>query len=226
VAALGLIFLFSSIVIRAGTTPETKLRDFKEAPFMGMVYDYNNRPCANALVFIDNEPGPHTDMYGRFVIPSLSRGSHEITIKKDGFEDLNVLFDFISRTQVLHARLISFDQILEMVEEAISQKRFKEAEDLIKRAERIRNRDPVEKYLKAVLLKEKGDFAGAIGVLHSILEGGYGGPYVHLALGNLYQYHLGDADRTVYHLEQYLQQRKDTEVERRLNSLKAGLAIE
>jgi tetratricopeptide (TPR) repeat protein len=215
------LFFVPVLMSHGGTEHEERYRDFDEATFMGMVYDYHNRPCSDALIIIDDVEGPRTDMNGRFFLQSVSRGTHEITIRKRDYEDLTVAFDFFSTSQVLHAKLISFDQLLDMAEEAVSQGRLHDAELTLERADTIRPRDPVSLYVRAVVCKERGAVTEAVAVLQSILDGGYRDPYVYLALGNLCEYHLSDGERAVFYLEKYLQYERNDEVEQRLADLKA-----
>jgi tetratricopeptide (TPR) repeat protein len=221
-----MFFLLPALMTRAGTDSDKSYQDFDEETFMGMVYDYNNRPCSDALIIIDSVEGPKTDMNGRFFLQSVSRGTHEITIKKQDFEDLTITFDFYSRSQVLHANLISFEQLLEMADEAISHNRLYEAEQFLERALTIRSHDPVAQYLKAVVCKEKGDIADAVEVLESILAEGYQGPYVYLTIGNLCEYYQNDCEKAIHHLEKYLQYERDDKVERRIADLKTNLGAE
>lgn len=215
-----IFFLLPVFVSQAGTEDDKSYQDFDEATIMGMVYDYNNRPCSDALIIIDDVEGPRTDMNGRFFLQSVSRGTHEITIIKQAYEDLTITFDFSNRSQVLHANLISFDLLLNMTDEAISLGRLFDAEQTLMRAEKIRPNDPVVLYLKAVICKENGDAAGAVNILHSILGEGYQGPYVYLTIGNLYEYYLDDYENAIFYLEKYLQYVRDDGVEKRLINLK------
>jgi tetratricopeptide (TPR) repeat protein len=224
--ACAILFSVPALISQGGAKDDKSYQDFDEATFMGMVYDYDNRPCSDALIIIDEVEGPRTDMNGRFFLQSISRGTHEITIKKKGYEDLTIGFDFYSRSQVLHVNLISFDQLLDMADEAVSQGRLHESEQSLKRAEKIRPGDPVSQYLRAVICRERGDITGAVEVLQSILDGGYQGPYVYLTLGNLCEYHLCDCERAMFYLEKYLQYERNDEVEQRLIDLKAESAAE
>ena len=61
---IGLTLSFSSCLTR----DRAASMEFGEAPLFGMVYDFDNQPCSDALIFIDDEEGPQTDINGRFVI--------------------------------------------------------------------------------------------------------------------------------------------------------------
>ncbi len=113
------IFLSILIFISCATTKKKSSDDFTEAPLFGMVYDYDNRPCSEALIIIDDNDEVMSDINGRFIIGVLSRGNHIVTAKKEGYETLSFSFSFLNRTQVLYLRMISFLQLLVEIENAI-----------------------------------------------------------------------------------------------------------
>ena len=132
------------------TNKAERLQDFEEAFLFGMIYDYDNQPCPGALIIVDGEEGPATDINGRFAIVSLTKGEHRIRIKKEGYEELSVIFEFISKDQVLYLKIISYNQLLRQIEHSLERKRLKDVEELIRRAEAVTPDDPVGMYLKAV----------------------------------------------------------------------------
>ncbi len=185
-----------------------------------MVYNYDNQPCSGALVMIDENEGPRTDINGRFVIQSVSKGKHQITVTKDGYEKLDFSFEFLNKSQVLYLRMISFNQLLNEIEKSIENRNWKEGEKLIERAEKMKENDPVELYLKAILLKEKGDVEDSVDTLLNILDLGYNEPYVYLALADIYQYRLNNPAEAIKYIEEYLKLKRNSEVQERLIKLK------
>ena len=101
---------------------------FDAAPLFGMVYDEENQPCAGVRLAVDGREGPLSDVRGRFVVPDLARGEHQLVARKDGYEDLAVSIAFLERTDVLHLSMTSFDQLLGMAQEALRDARFGDAE--------------------------------------------------------------------------------------------------
>ena len=83
------------------------LKEFETAPLFGMVYDQDNRPCPGARVTVDGEDGPRTDIDGRFIVQELARGEHVLTVSRAGYERLELVMDFIDRTQVLYLKVTS-----------------------------------------------------------------------------------------------------------------------
>lgn len=202
------------------TNNKTTVYDFQTAPLFGMIYDYDNTPCANVRMRIDGADGPVSGINGRFIVQSLSRGEHRIVFTKEGYETESLSFQFLNKNQVLYVRMISFEQLLEKAEDAIEYHQWEEGDELLKRAEQIKGNDPLARYLKAVLLKEKGEAEKAVEILLEILRSGFKGPYVYLALGDLYQYQLQDIPEAVRYIEEYLKLEANREVQKRLEELK------
>jgi len=217
------LFLLPCMFFSCSTLKKESLYDFQTASLFGMIYDYDNKPCSDVKTTVDGEEGPSSDINGRFVIQSLSRGEHQITCTKDGYETVSLSFHFVSRNQVLYVRMISFNQLLDRAEKAIEYQQWEEGENLIQRAEQIQQNDPLAQYLKAVLLKERGEAQKAAEVLLNVLNTGFKGPYVYLALADIYQYQLNYLHEAAGYLEAYLKMESNWEVQKRLEKLKREL---
>ena len=157
---------------------------------------------------------------------SLARGAHTVIARKEGFEEVSLDFEFVSRSQVLHLRLFSADQLLDEAERAIAGRLWEDAERFLGRAESIRKDDPVRLYLKAILQKERGRFYDAVDTLQHIIGIGYREPYVLLAMADIFQYRLGDADAAAGALAEYLLVKDDAEIRKRLELLREGITGE
>ena len=198
---------------------EKKLRDFSSSPLIGMVYDREQKPCAAALILVDGQDGPRTDINGRFVIDALRRGEHLVGVRKEGYEPLEVPLSFQDRTQVLYLRVTSFGQLLREAEEALDRRRFQEADDLLLRAEALKPEDPIGLYLRAVYFLKREDTGQAISLLERIQAQGTNTPAILLSLADIYQYRLQDLPKAVLYLRQYLQAEDSPEVRARLAEL-------
>lgn len=193
---------------------------FDAAPLFGMVYDEENQPCAGVRLSVDGREGPLSDVRGRFVVPELTRGEHNLVARKDGYEDLTVSITFLERTDVLHLRMTSFDQLLGMAQEALQDARFGDAEAYCARAERLDPSDAVLRYLFALHAWKTGQFAAAVGHLKAIVSAGGKQPAVLLFLADLYERNLGDREKAIESLEAYLVLRSDPDAEQRLKALR------
>lgn len=215
-ALAGAALLSSSCV----SMRERQLREFDQASLAGMIYDLDQKPCAGALVLVDGEPGPRTDLNGRFTIAALPRGTHGLRVVKEGYEPLETSIEFFDRTQVLYLRVTSHDQLLRGAEEAMSRQRLQEADEYLLRAEALDADDPVGMYLRALYLLRREDTDGAVRLLDRILAVGIKEPAVYLSLADIYQYRVGDRDRAAGYLREYLARVNSPDVRARLESLK------
>src|SRR5512143_3536681 len=95
-AGLALLSLLSlSSLLSCVTYREKRLREFTSASLMGVVFDAEQKPCVGALVTVDGREGSRTDINGRFLIESLTRGDHRIGVRKDGYEPLETQVSFL-----------------------------------------------------------------------------------------------------------------------------------
>ena len=195
-------------------------RDFESAPLYGMVYDYDNQTCTDVLIRVNEEHETKSDINGRFVVTDLSRGNHQITAIKEGYETLTFSFNFTTRSQVLYIRMISFYQLLKNIEKELEAKNWYEVESLLERAEKIKTDDPIEQYLKAVYLNQTGQHDEAIQILRSILNQNYKEPIIYLTLSDIYFYKKNDIPNAIEYVEQYLKLESDREVQKRYESMK------
>jgi tetratricopeptide (TPR) repeat protein len=217
VVALTLVLFASSCV----SWREKRLREFASSPLVGMVYDLDQKPCAGALITVDGQEGPRTDINGRFVIDALRRGEHLIGVSKQGYEPLQAALSFQDRTQVLYLRVTSLGQLLREAEEALDRRRFQEADDLLRRAEALNAEDPVGMYLRAVYFLKRENTEEAIGLLEKIRAQGQKAPAILLSLADIYQYRLQDLPRAVFYLRQFLDAEDNPEVRARLAELES-----
>jgi hypothetical protein len=192
---------------------------FDSASLFGMIYDEGNQPCPGVQLFVDERPGPSTDIRGRFVIPELSRGDHAISCRRQGYEELRVTVAFLNRTDVLHLKMTSFEQLLSKAEEALREMKWGDAAAFLRRAEALDGEDDVLQYLCAIHDLKTRAPRDAEGHLEKIISRGHPEPHIFLLLADIHQYSLGDPLRAANCLEDYLRLRGDPEVERRLQEL-------
>jgi len=219
-AALSIIV--SLLLLSCVSQDKVDIINFESAPLFGMIYDDDNQPCAAAALKVDGKSGPMTDIRGRFLIPDLKRGEHTISIKKEGFEELSVNFQFVNKTDVLYLKVVSFTQLLTQAERALEERKWDDAKSFLARAEKLNPNDSYFLYLKAVEAYKKEKYEEAVGYLNTILEQGAKEAYVYLFLADIYEKNLGDKQKAIESLETYLSKQADEEAEKRLEALKQG----
>ncbi len=214
-ALIGLLVLgggCSSLADRAVT-------EFTTADLHGMIYDYHSQPCSNVQIRIDKRKGPSSDINGRFVLKNLSKGMHSVVFSKEGFEDVSFSFNFSNRTQVLYLKLFSLDQLLELAQKELENKKLGKAEGYLKRAAKIDATNAVLLYLKAVIALKRDQIDLAVQELNTILKQGVIEPVVFLTLADIYQYYRKDYAMAIHYLKQYVHQQENVEVLKRLKKL-------
>lgn len=196
------------------------MQAFDKAPLFGMVYDGRNEPCQGARIDVDGAAGPSTDLSGRFTVPDLARGPHAIAVSKQGYERLDVAFDFTDKSQVLYLKVTSLEQLLSRLEEALAQRNLGEAGALVARAEAVKASHTDVRYLKAVYLLKSGEPGQAAALLEQLIAEGERAPALYLTLADVYQYALLDADKTKAALTAYLRLQEDSQARSRLEALR------
>ncbi len=195
---------------------------FETAQLYGMIYGQDNEPVSGALLLVNGEPGPTSDLEGRFVLPDLARGDHVVSISKNGYEPTEVSFQFLNQTQVLYLRMRSIDDIIRTAEQAVRESQLDRAAELIDRALEVDPHHADARFLLAALMMRQSLFVRAEEILLSLLEDGTSAPEVRIALADLYQYGLGDAERAAAQLRNVFSQRPSDELQERIDALVPG----
>ncbi len=215
-----MLLVLGPVLLFGGCRSSGSIRDFESAPLYGMVYDAHNQPCPGAQVLIDEVPGPTTDINGRFVLPDLARGAHQIVVTKPDHETVTADVDFVDRTQVLYVKVFSVAQLLEQAEQALEERRDTAAFEFVERAAKVRASDPVVLYLKAVIRFRAGRGEEARVVLEQMLADGLRAPAVYLLLADVNEHALEDRGEAARHLEAYLSLVDDVGARTRLAELR------
>jgi tetratricopeptide (TPR) repeat protein len=220
IAALCTLSCSVAILISCASQQKDNVFSFDRAPLLGMIYDEDSQPCPSVSLTVDGVKGPVTDIRGRFVMPDVSRGEHQVIARKDGYEDLSTQFLFLNKSEVLYLHMVSLGQLLTKAELSLDDRNWADAASFLERAEKLKPADSVLLYLKAILAYKTGKYPEAAGYLDGILEQGIQEPYVYLFLADLYEKNLGEPGKAISLLETYLSKRSDSDVEKRLASLK------
>lgn len=221
IALILLIFILAS----CSTVKEEDVLSFEKSSLFGMIYDYDNCPVPAAEITVDGDKVPATDINGRFIIPNLTRGSHLIVVKKDGYEEFSERIDFLNKTQVLYLKIPSVKQLIDIMDSAIESMEWSLAEETIKRIETVDENDAIFIYFKTVFLYRTKCYEEAVKSLLELDQLGYKEAYIYIFLADIYQYNLNNNKAAKENLEKYLKLKNGPEAEKRLNAINELLAV-
>ena len=153
----------------------------------------------------------------------MTKGTHNVSVSKQDYETLSVTFNFLSRNQALYLKIVSFDQLVLKIENALEGRKLGDAVSLIERAEVIRKNDPVVMFLQAIYYKELGEYLKASDVLSNVIRRGSVNCTVYLFLADIYEYYLDDDANAIKNLTSYLKLCKDIDAQERLKTIETRL---
>jgi tetratricopeptide (TPR) repeat protein len=150
---------------------------YKTLDINGMVYDFSNRPVANCEIMLDKEKvnpkekvKPYkssTDINGRFTLLKVPLGTYTLTAQKKGFEDYVDEVMVIKRGDIIYFRMPSQNQLLELVDGALTLNDVELAAQLVERAYQIdKNNIEMLFYYATVKFKQQ-DYVNAINFLET-----------------------------------------------------------
>ncbi len=203
----------------AGCTSAPISSDFSVAPLDGKVFDFDNTPCADVLVTIDDTMTVRSDINGRIWFPALGKGKHVIKTRKENYEDYTETFTFLNRNQVIWLRIISLNQLEKEIDKAFEDKKWDDVRATIDRALEVKKDAPVIMFYQALYYIRNGWFEQAMGVLETITTNGYNEPIVFLAMADTAEYKLRNKDLAITYLRKYLDLKTDDNALKRLQDL-------
>ena len=110
---------------------------FKVIDIHGMVYDYSNRPVAHCEISLGGKYNTLTDINGRFTLVKIPAGTYTLTGFKTGFENYIDEIIIKDRGQIIYFRIPSQNQLLDLVDEALTSNKFSLAGEFVERAYQI-----------------------------------------------------------------------------------------
>lgn len=188
-----------------------------------MLYDGDNQAVPGCQVLLDGVESATTDINGRFMIDYVAYGKHDISFRKSGFENCNLSIEFLSKSQILYARIVSQDGLFLAVRKAIAERKWEEASALLARADSIAVKEPISSFLKATIAYRKGEFESAASLLERLIDIDYREAYVYAFLADIYQYHLDKPQSAIAALKKLLSIREDSEARTRLGKLEDSI---
>jgi len=186
---------------------------FDEAPLFGMIYDSESSPVDGALVVLDDGESSQTDINGRVLFGSVSRGEHSVAISKEGFEETRIVLNFSNRDQVLYSTLISIESILDNLENTLNIGKMTEAKSFLKRAEKINSEDIRFRYLNVVYLSEINEYTDALKEIDLLKRIYPNDPYIIMTQAKILFYGLNRRVEALELLQDFSQPNKNEELE-------------
>jgi hypothetical protein len=145
----------------------------------GMVYDFSNRPVANCEISMGVRGLSSTsDINGRFAIPRVPMGKYTLTANKDGYESYSEDFFIRQRGQIFYVRLPSQNQLLDLVDEALTVNNFPLAEEMAERAYHVDPNNIEAIFYFATVKYKRQDYGGAMALLETADSLGSKDPYI------------------------------------------------
>lgn len=170
-----LLVILSLFVVGCASMDPSRLEG---ASFVGMIYGPDNNPVRDARVSISEDLTARTDINGRFVVDYLPFGEYQATVSAELYETRSVDIAFLSETQVLYVRLVSFDSLIDEASDAIALRTWDRAENFLSRASTIHDGHPIIAYQRAVIEQLRGNHETALSYLDPLIQSGVGGTYV------------------------------------------------
>ena len=208
------------IIIAICSCNSLPTRKHKPQSLYGMIYDRDNRPVNNVILYVNNKPMAVSDIQGRFIIPKLNpQSQYTIAARKDAYEEVVIEISFIDPSDVLYIRLYSADQLLAEAEDALKGKDWDRTESLLIRAQNAGGNDIAIQFLHGVLLYYKKEYRQALAILSELSEIERNAPYLFLFMADLCQYYLEDPAEASRHLDKFLSMQFDPAIQRRRDEL-------
>lgn len=144
----------------------------------GMIYDFSNRPIPHYEISLGRQHRTTTDINGRFTLPRVPIGIHTLTGQKRGFESYSGELIISGRGQIVYLRIPSQNQLLTLVDEALTVNDLMLANEMVERAFQIdRNNIEMLFYYATVKFRQR-NYTNAIYFLESAINLGSRDLYV------------------------------------------------
>ena len=189
----GVLFIFTIASLLAFSCKTAEF-GYKVFDINGMVYDFSNRPLANCEISLGSKGLNSTsDINGRFSIRGVPLGNYTLTVQKEGYEKYTEVFFIRQRGQIIYVRLPSQNQLLDLVDEALTANNFILAEELAERAYRIDSGNIEALFYYATVKYRRRDYEAALMFLEAACELGSKDPYIDKFMALLKEVHDADS---------------------------------
>jgi tetratricopeptide (TPR) repeat protein len=170
-----LFLLFFSLLAFSCKTAEF---GYKVININGMVYDFSNRPVAHYEVALGRKYKGVTDINGRFTLPKVPFGVYKISGNKIGYEDYHDEVIVKDKGQIIYIRIPSQNQLLNIVDDALTANNFTLAGEMAERALQIDKNNMETLFYNAAVSFRQRQFDKAVSFLEAALDLGSKDLYV------------------------------------------------
>jgi len=159
-----LIVLFATFIAASCKTAEF---GFTTIDIHGMVYDFSNRPVAQCEISLGKRHNTVTDINGRFTLPKVPIGTYVLTAFKNGFESFSDEITVRDRGQIIYVRMPSQNQLLDLIDDALTASNLVLAAELMERAHKIDKNNIEMLFYYATIKFRQNEQQEAIGFLEA-----------------------------------------------------------
>ena len=178
------LFLFALTSISCKTAE----LGFKVVDINGMIYDFSNRPVAFCEISLGRWYKSTSDINGRFTLSKVPLGKYSLSGYKNGYERYSDEVIVKQKGQIIYIRLPSQNQLLNLVDEALSANNFAIAEEMAERAYKINENNIESLFYYAVVKFRQRQYAKAMDFLETARKLGSRDIYVEKFISNLKEY--------------------------------------
>ena len=153
----------------------------------GMIYDNEGECVSGVKIFVEGKLIAQSDLYGHFYVPvnELSE-NHQVELSKEEYEAITMKIDPFSSVKMLYVVMRNYRQILNEIEQSISDGEFGKGLELCHKAKNIKNSVYID-YLESTILICSRNYYPAIDILEKISNGEKANKYCILLLADAYE---------------------------------------
>jgi hypothetical protein len=196
----GLALAMSALLLIGCVTLPADPAQFDQANLLGVVFDGTSQGVQGFVLTLDDTTKVTSDINGKFTFPAVPKGPHHLVASKAGHETVAMGFSFALRSQIVYITAMSYKDYLAEAELALRQSDFARAREQVEKALKLMPKDPVVRYLRAMIQCNVREYGPAYEGLTALIADGYRDTAVYLMLIDLVQIdptHRAEVDQLI-----------------------------
>jgi hypothetical protein len=177
--------IISFIIINYFYSCKTAEFGFLVIDLNGMVYDFDNKPVQNYKITIGKKYSSVTDINGRFLISKIPAGHYSLKGEKNEYETYEGDILINDRRQIVYIRVPNYNQLLGLVDTALTDNHIENAEIYAQRANAVGGLKTELLFYLAIIKFRQKDNNGAIEFLRTAVNTGSSDIYINQFLNYL-----------------------------------------